>query len=1005
MPYAIEDLLLAYRKAKVDIYYSSNAPLLDIAAYEESLENRLENLAAKLADADESWCATSEFLGDWTLAPKSLDMTSTDDPATTVFAAPADRWKQLTKLRESHQEAHAIPYASRPKAELRLMADCSMDFHVVSTLWMMKVGSKYDERLSDSSYGNRLRRDKNGEINPLSVGTFKQYLRPFRAWRDGGIRAMRGALSEGKKVAALTADVSSFYHELQPDFLLDKSFNELLGVSLDAAESKLHRIFVSALRQWGAKTPLKRGLPVGLPASALVANTALIEFDRIIEKEVVPLYYGRYVDDIILVLENGGSLTSTSSLWSWLFERFNGRLGWVGDATRAVQFTPAYLQSSRIVFESNKNKAFILQGATGETFLDSLVHHINKRASEWRALPNLPTSAKHVGTDLIAATQRDGEVADNLRKTDSVAMRRAGFAIKLRDFEAYERDLEPSAWVAHRHAFFDAFISHVLVLPEFFDLAIYMPRVVRLATACADFSHLKRIINGVLKVCNEVEVHCETVIKSCSPDSHPPKYEMDFFLKRYLLRQVSDAVIASFPTVTSEQRAAWVADVDALWRELRELIGDDAGSYDTIASIRMGHRTLFVHDLAHMPFRFVGLSKQLISQRGLRRGALEGLDEDRIALSLPAPLLVGAKTLAKWIGKGSKLPSAFVFPTRPFQIPELYLLVSDPFDPARQAQLRNIVLAIRGFSLGDDLPRFQGRALHVSDAGERSKPVVSVSSWRTDIASWTASVMQMMDPDIGRYGRLTHLINSVMSSFADTRYLVLPELAMPAHWFLRFSQKLQARGISLITGIQYLHTGHRVVHNQVWAGLTNNSLGFPSLLVYRQDKQRPALREEQELFAHAGLRVEPSRPWKLPPIIDHAGFRFSLLVCSELTNIKYRASLRGRVDAVFVPEWNQDTETFHSLVESAAQDVHAFVVQCNDREYGDSRIRSPYKDSWRRDVLRVKGGLDDYFVSGVIDVAGLRAFQSTHRSGSKPFKPVPDGFVLDPARRVLPGSS
>ncbi|WP_209304243.1 hypothetical protein [Pusillimonas caeni] len=54
-------------------------------------------------------------------------------------------------------------------------------------------------------------------------------------------------------------------------------------------------------------------------------------------------------------------------------------------------------------------------------------------------------------------------------------MRRAGFAIKLRDFEAYERDLLPEAWTAHRRAFFRAFTQHVLVLPQFFDLAVYLP--------------------------------------------------------------------------------------------------------------------------------------------------------------------------------------------------------------------------------------------------------------------------------------------------------------------------------------------------------------------------------------------------------------------------------------------------------------------------------------------------------------------------------------------------
>ncbi|EOV7882078.1 TPA: hypothetical protein ACVQQ3_002461 [Yersinia enterocolitica] len=100
-------------------------------------------------------------------------------------------------------------------------------------------------------------------------------------------------------------------------------------------------------------------------------------------------------------------------------------------------------------------------------------------------------------------------------------------------------------------------------------------------------------------------------------------------------------------------------------------------------------------------------------------------------------------------------------------------------------------------------------------------------------------------------------------------------------------------------------------------------------MIYREDKQRPALQELQRL---AGLEMKPEKRWATPPIIQHGNFRFSLLICSELTNISHYAALRGNVDALFVPEWNQDTETFNALVESAALDIHAYIIQCNDRQ-------------------------------------------------------------------------
>ncbi|MCV5690146.1 hypothetical protein OFN32_38650, partial [Escherichia coli] len=67
------------------------------------------------------------------------------------------------------------------KAEFRVMAQCSLDFHVLSTLWMLKVGHLFDAKLSTCAYGNRLRRTLDGkDINALSIGSFQPYLRPFR---------------------------------------------------------------------------------------------------------------------------------------------------------------------------------------------------------------------------------------------------------------------------------------------------------------------------------------------------------------------------------------------------------------------------------------------------------------------------------------------------------------------------------------------------------------------------------------------------------------------------------------------------------------------------------------------------------------------------------------------------------------------------------------------------------------------------------------------------------
>src|SRR5690606_33902682 len=315
----LEDLSLAYRKAKVDLYYTSHPDLGMIADYEQDLYGNLKSLLSRVNGADEEWVTSPNFLGAWTLAAKGLRCDGADKkkfPPTgngsLIYSSPKDEWDA------------ACAAGVEIQAEFRLMAQPSMDFHVLSALWMLRVGCHYDKNLDECAYGSRLRRTTKGEFNARSLGSFRPYLKPFRDWRNGGIRAMRSALEAKKSIVALTADVSSFYHELNPEFMLKDDFNQKLDlpeILRHPGHKKLHRLFIGALQAWAKGTPLKKGLPVGLPASAVVANMALIDLDRLMRQQIAPLYYGRYVDDLILVMDGGDQFSSTADVWEWIFRR------------------------------------------------------------------------------------------------------------------------------------------------------------------------------------------------------------------------------------------------------------------------------------------------------------------------------------------------------------------------------------------------------------------------------------------------------------------------------------------------------------------------------------------------------------------------------------------------------------------------------------------------------------------------------------------------------------
>lgn len=1005
-----EELILAWRKAKVDLYYSTNPPLLAMADYEDKLLDNIGQLCQHINSKDENWVINQNFLGTWTLVPKSIppkghkkkDESAIQD-TTLIFAAPDAEW------------ASRMGNGEQPTAEFRLMAHCSIDFHVFSALWMLQVGHLFDKPLGDNVYGSRLRRNRKDEINAMALGSFKPYLKPFRDWRDGAIKAMRSALAEKKDIIALTADVSSFYHELNPDFMLDAAgFHLKAGVKLNEEESRLNRLFITALQAWAKNTPLQKGLPVGLPASAVIANAALIELDQFIERQVVPLYYGRYVDDILLVMHNTSNFSTGNGFWEWFINRDGGK-DLLKQENGSIVFTPDYLSGSSIAFQNKKNKLFFLSGGPGIALVNAISEQINQRASEWRALPNLPDNPGAIATDLLKATNHDGEQADNLRKTDSLTLHRADFALNLRDYEAFERDLQPDAWQDHRHAFFEAVIDHLLTPVKYFEQAQYLPRILRIATACGDFKHLGKILKQMQALGNIIHDQCNHEIKAseCTP-ADKVKQEL-YRWENSLASMLTESILSALPpriSVTAQKD--WQDEVESHWHRLSEqlwLASDLTDMYPkSLRDMQKVHDRLFSHDLAHTPLRFSGLPKEQLSHQGIpsRKKLIKAnwqVDDVRGIGDAVA-------TLASWFKPrlANGIPSGLYFATRPFSLNELYLIAPQPFKSDGEKELGKVIYALRGFEPSEHkMPQWDKhqRILQIPGHEPKATQTIAVASWETLDNSFIAAVMNRPDPDSRRrYQRINRLINDLISMPDYASYLILPELAIPPRWFMRIAGKLNGRRISLITGVEYLHASKKSVHNQIWASLTHDGLGFPSLMLYRQDKQTAALHEEQELFRLAGASLKPAVPWKWqsPPIIQHGNFYFALLNCSELTNIRYRAELRGKIDALFVPEWNSDTESFNALVESTALDIHAYIIQCNNRLYGDSRIRAPYKDRWKRDLLRIKGGNHDYCITGEINVLALRKFQTSHRSPCKPFKPVPDGFKddMDHNRKELP---
>jgi hypothetical protein len=286
--------------------------------------------------------------------------------------------------------------------------------------------------------------------------------------------------------------------------------------------------------------------------------------------------------------------------------------------------------------------------------------------------------------------------------------------------------------------------------------------------------------------------------------------------------------------------------------------------------------------------------------------------------------------------------------------------------------------------------------------------VFALTSFQTNIESWKALVAdRSRDPDPERYHRLSELINSILRCKKNIDYVLFPELSIPRSIVVAIATRLITRNISLVTGVEYEKLAVPPNYPPTFKGIVKNQLIYflaikRSRLIGQvciiQEKVTAAQDEAKDLYQEGGKILIATDEKKY--LVNHGGLFLSGLICNDLLNIDYRKNLRGKIDALIVIEWNKDVETYDALITATANDLHCFAFQVNNRLYGDTRLRAPYKESYMRDRVRVRGGELDYFVVAGIEVKKLREFQSKHVSTDQDFKPVPTGFEISPERKI-----
>lgn len=899
----MEDLYVAYRKAKHEAFRSSNTACgLAFAIYEDSLVDNLESLYQQLYQPKANWPYRNN-LANLTSIPKGVEeMQEASEYWHFSNSDPHLEWRR--QFADSNEPYSALQY--------RKIIEPSVDLMVISCLWVLKVGSLLDSLLDGSKvYANRVTR-WSGKPDYRSHKLFRRWRDQYKKWQQSWMSTIHNDLRQGRSVVLFSLDISSFYHSIDVGCLATILTEKLSGIG-NSDDVLFTDQLLAFFDNWNKVVANEsRGIPVGLTCSAVIANTLLSDLDKDFSA-LQARSYSRYVDDIVLVVGDPLYLQSGLEAVKWLTNNVNSLVLSSDNMTLSIQI-PGHPE---LIVSRSKFRCLALSGESGLDLLNAMKEQFQARASEQRLREPLESTSIEIGKRALILQDSGGAIVSDLRAAATVSLRRAALTQMLQLMQQYRNALPRHEWELPRKHFIGLFVRHCLTfrnLPVYFNNISFL---LSLLASCDDFEGISLILDKLVN-----------------------------------LRLVDGA----------DGSDLWWRNIAFIGIESCYVSGDVPGEilakFVRLGNLRDSDTVNFTPNL-HM--RLVGTDWGLLA-------AFEYLWKDGSfeASNDPCPSSLWRPEYSELIEGDLIRWEPIVFPTRPPTV----LQLSKHLSLQRLKDVNRYLEAFSGYKLPElqihDAPtHIQIGSKSHSKRRNGCEVIVAVTSFHTEDFNHN-DTPPTGSRSLSRFDAFKRCISDALRSYHVPDYLVFPELCMPAEWMPVLSEQLSHYGVSLIAGLEYeMSSCGRGYMNRSAMVLCPSELEGVSVQLYSQ-KRRPAWSE-----AHDGFLGCDDRP---VPVL-HNGFSFATLVCSDFTDIQNRATLRGAVDALFVLEWNKDIGGFGYLLQSAVLDLHCLVVQVNNREYGDSWVRAPYRKEYKRDILRVKGGLDDYVVIGKFDFLELRRAQ------------------------------
>lgn len=1037
----------AYKKLKASVYYDKTQALLrdNIVTYEKEYEFDSKRLNSRFIELNniltdeigESWQKYSQDIIDGIFVrclPKKMYVKN---------AKNAENSNDLVNVIINMRTSNATV------SETQSFIDMPVEGQLLGILWTMTIGKVLAGKEYKHSYGNRLskRMTESAEDSPFSPYLFEPYFAQYENWRDRGIEIARNFLDKGENVIILMMDFHRFYYNVHitPNEMdeIMKEYEESSSCITDEEKKlakKLNDFVYNVLQKYSEVHGCKNRvfLPIGFYPSGVLANAYMRRFDTTLSEQWSPLYYGRYVDDIIVVdkvgkgsyLEKKASNNelSTEDVLQYFMqgcsvdrsrrkysEIEDSHMGILLKDSKGYRLNPLWLKSNCdqeepsdkyvIRLSHKKSKAFFFRPEGSQVLLKEFQRILRKNSSEFRYLPWNDNEETEDYSSIIHI--ENSKTPNKLSGVDSVELDKYGmskFLGKLTMYQQFEipedsESIKDNEFFRDLLKWFDA--TNVI------DNYLFWGRIVQLLALRGNYDGLE---NFLVKVYDAIDSAKFKFSGQAKED-----YCNDEFIQSVPSRIKESLHLYLNSVLARELSLHWGKKVKSVLHKLSQSKNIQFGySEEMLFSQRKNYCKSRMCDKYRMPVLIDFLlqdeqeSKLLTDDRSVNftrlRDCLKLMQESKSPphsdyIFSPYSITPQEMSICQFwrrvcvaYGKFKNEESYHANENRGIQVSVedvyrtcQYMNYGYKADERSNCNSESFVRQRCLQKLGYDGKKVY--AFFVSSDSVK-KLRVGVANISKEKREFTEVLQGRIHISANQYQKIASVLNEAKKN--KTNLLILPESILPAEWLMPIARWCAKNQIGLVTGVSHIPLKKHIINmTAVFLPYMRNDHKYAYMVPHLKVLYSPG---EQENIESVGLIPAYGQSYE---IFGWHNVWFPVYCCYELSSIRDRSIFQNIADLFVAVEWNRDVHYFSSIIESLCRDMHCYCAQSNVSQYGDSRIISP-SSSVSKDMVKTKGGINASLQIVDLDIEKLREFQSMgyvwQKENNDQFKPTPPYF-------------